>query len=70
MEEKLSSVHDCLQRAALNTQAIAFPSMVTIRMDEDLKQQVMDLCERNGTTISEYIRQACRDLINDYYRAG
>lgn len=63
---RLSSVHDSLQRAALRTQSDNNDGMITVRIDEELKVQVTLLCDQTGTSVSEFLRQCCRDLIGDY----
>lgn len=61
----LATVHDALNNAVHAPKAK--PGQPTsFRMEDELKDQTMDLCERHGTNLSEFIRQCCIALVRDY----
>ena len=69
MDDKpLASVHDALQNASLASRPTkgSSGSPTSFRLEDDLKARVMEICARHGTTLSEYLRQACISLDADY----
>lgn len=61
----LTSVHEALQNAVF---AQKHPSgeVIALRIQPDLKKEAMNLCERHGTTLSEFLRQCVIGLLSDY----
>ena len=66
-EDKLSTVHDAVNQASIDLTP-ENPAMVvaTFKIHQDDKDSAQDICVRNGTTLSSYLRQCCKKLISDY----
>jgi hypothetical protein len=61
----LTSVHEALNNATF-AERPAPGEVVAFRLDADLKAEVIGICERHATTVSEFLRQCCAGLVNDY----
>lgn len=67
MEDKLTNVHEALNRAATAPSSPQIPmEQYSFRMKEDMANKVKDICDRHGTTMSEFLRHCCEGLISDY----
>lgn len=66
METKpLTSVHEALNNASFASHH--GPGEVTaLRLRPDLKREAQSICERHGTTLSEFLRQCAVGLVSDY----
>lgn len=64
--DKLTSVHDAMQRASLACPAPLKDAQIIVRIDQATKDRVAQVCESHGTTTSEFLRQCCAGLIADY----
>ena len=61
----LLSVHDALNNAVMASKPL--PGKPTsFRLEDDVKNAAMAICDRHGTNLSEYLRQCCIALISDY----
>lgn len=67
MEEQkpLTSVHEALHKAALASKPLP-GKPVSFRLEDELKNVAMEICERHGTTLSEFLRQCAIGLVHDY----
>lgn len=66
METKpLTSVHEALNNAVF-ADAPKKIKMLSFRLEDELADEIFDICERHGTTLSEFLRQCCMGLANDY----
>lgn len=69
MENKLTTVHDAVNDAKFAPSPVENDPKTTVfavRMPKHLKEQAEFFCERNSTTLAEFLRQCCTGLVNDY----
>lgn len=61
----LTSVHEALNNAVHASKPL--PGKPTsFRLEDEVKLEAMAICVRHGTSLSEYLRQCCIALVNDY----
>jgi hypothetical protein len=67
-EDTLYDVHKALSQASVVSAPEQALDMITTsaRVDRQLKAEVDEICRRNGTTFSEWVRQCCIGLVKDY----
>jgi hypothetical protein len=68
-EEKLQTVHECLDEAAQDgATAESDNSMVqgSYRAPANIKALAEDICKTNGTSASAFIRKCLERLVKDY----
>ena len=63
--KSLTSVHEALNNAVFAGKH-GPGDVVAVRIKGDLKFEAMSLCERHGTTLSEFLRQCVIGLVSDY----
>ena len=64
---ELTTVHECLKAAQLESkQYEPKTETITIRIEPTVKARASAICERNGTSISDYLRKCCEGLAADY----
>jgi len=67
MEHGLINVHECLQEAILVSKSEKTAMVpLTIKISEEVKDSVTEICDRHGTTVSEFLRKCCEGLVSDY----
>jgi hypothetical protein len=67
--EQLSTVHDAIRDAALDINPEAPNNEVgTFKVSTDVKRLASEICSRNGTTLSCFLRKCCEGLIQDYLK--
>lgn len=64
--DQLHNVHDAMEEAALEVSKS--PKMVvgSFKIEPEFKELTAKICKSNGTTMSRFLRQCCRKLIEDY----
>lgn len=63
----LTNVHDALKAASLESKNQKKPMVSSsFKIEEDVKEEVQKICERNGTDMSTFLRKCCLGLVNDY----
>lgn len=66
-DEQLTSVHAAIQNAVLAAQPLDLKdASILVRVEGGMKRQVARICEQNGVTVSEFLRQCCAGLVRDY----
>lgn len=66
MEQKaLTSVHEALSNATFAEHTVR-EQVIAFRVEPNLKEVVAAICTRHGTTLSEFLRQCCIGLAEDY----
>jgi hypothetical protein len=66
-EPELTSVHNALAEAALESKNAKPMVTATFRLPHELKDQAEQICGRHGTDLSSFLRQCCVGLVRDYY---
>lgn len=66
VEDVLTTVHDAINAAATSASSSERMVPVSVRIPEETKAACQEICERNGTTLSEFLRQCCAGLERDY----
>jgi hypothetical protein len=64
-QKPLSTVHEVLQNAVFASKSPP-GRPISVRVDEELRVAAQAICESNGTTLSEYLRQSLVSLVGDY----
>lgn len=64
-KRSLTSVHEALNNAAFEAHD-GRDDVIAFRIDKRLKEQTARICESNSATLSEFLRQCCLGLVNDY----
>lgn len=64
-QKPLTSVHEALNHAVFVSKTSSGP-VTSFRVDEALKEAASAICERNGTNLSDFLRQCMVGLVNDY----
>jgi hypothetical protein len=68
---ELTNIHECLKAAQYETNTVGpLDDTLTLRIQELLKQRSSEICERNKTNLSTYLRKCCEALVADYGAAG
>lgn len=62
----VTSVHDALQRAVLSESNRVAMVNANFKVDPGRKSVAETICEKNGTTLSAYLRECTDGLIIDY----
>lgn len=69
-DKPLTSVHEALTNAVHATKAEKSGKPISFRLEPEVKGRVIALCEAQGTTLSEFLRQCCLGLVSDYTDAS
>ena len=64
-QKPLTSVHEALSRASQASKPLP-GKPVSFRLEDDIKNEAMAICDRHGTTLSEFLRQCALGLVGDY----
>lgn len=62
---KVTNVHEAMAKAASQPTPEVLENY-SFRIKKSLAKQTNELCKRHGTTMSEFIRQCCEGLVDDY----
>lgn len=63
---KLLNVHEVLSDAVQATKEQQPMITYSMKIDEELRDAAADICERNGTSLSEFLRQCALTLVSEY----
>lgn len=66
MPKKLTNVHDALRRAQRAEQDNSPMVNANFKMDARKKEHCEQICAKNGTTFSAFMRQCADGLLADY----
>jgi hypothetical protein len=64
--QPLTNVHDALHRAVLSERNRVNLVPATFKIDPLKKEISEQICQKNGTTLSSFLRECCEGLILDY----
>lgn len=65
MTDVLRTVHDAVIAATDNPEEPAFVT-ATVKLPSDTKALAMEILEKQGTTLSAFMRECCVALVKDY----
>lgn len=66
-EGKLTNVHEALAKAATEPSTPTKQlEQYSFRLHEEVGTKCREICARHNTTISEFLRQCCQGLVDDY----
>jgi hypothetical protein len=63
---KLTSVHDALQNAVLESGTKTEMINCTFKVPPHVKDLAEKICDRHGTTMSVFLRECVKGLVRDY----
>lgn len=65
-QDKLTSVHEALQNAVFETSTKVEMVNCTFKLPPHVKDLAEQICERNGTNMSVFLRECVKGLVKDY----
>lgn len=67
---RLTNIHECLADAASEPHVKSLEEKplkaFSFRIREESFAAASEICDRHGTTISEFLRQCCEAIVRDY----
>lgn len=63
---ELLNLHQVLTNASQSTEKDQPLVTVSFRIDESVKKAADELCQRHGTTLSAFFREAAHQLLREY----
>lgn len=67
MSAELFNVHQAISDAQFEKQNGSGEMMpISFRITLPVKKAVVEICDRNGITISDFLRHCCEGLVNDF----